>query len=81
VRDSDAVGDELIVLDAVLKVVLSNTAFRARLSNGHELVAFAGRNTPPPAGVPGPGARVTLRASPFDLSRGEIVGWADGSLS
>jgi translation initiation factor IF-1 len=71
----------MIVLDAELTRVVSNRAFGARLSNGHELVAFAGRDSPPARDLAGPGDRVRVRLSPFDMSQGEIVEWMErGSL-
>lgn len=69
--------DEKIVLDAEITDVISQRAFRARLRNGHALVAFV-------AGAGGRGSawaagdRVRVELSPFDLSKGRIVGPASG---
>ena len=67
-------GKEIIELDADVTAVINTRAFRARLGNGHEFTAFVGReNAPAGGGVCPPGARVRVRLSPFDMSRGEIV--------
>ena len=67
-------GKEIIELDAELTDVLDIRAFRARLGNGHEFTAYVPREKVPASGVVClPGARVRVRLSPFDMSRGEIV--------
>jgi translation initiation factor IF-1 len=62
----------LIFLDAEVTSVINRRAFRARLSNGHELVAYRGRGDAGADAI-APGAEVRVRLSPFDMSRGEIV--------
>lgn len=66
-------GKEIIVLDAEVERVIDTRAFRARLGNGHEFTAFVPREK---AAAPGgrilPGAKVSVRMSPFDMMRGEI---------
>ena len=67
-------GKEIIVLDAELTGVIDIRAFRARLGNGHEFTAYVPREKVPACGaVCALGARVRVRLSPFDMSRGEIV--------
>ena len=67
-------GKEIIVLDAELTGVIDMRAFRARLGNGYEFTAFVPRAKPTATGwVCHPGARVRVRMSPYDLSRGEMV--------
>jgi translation initiation factor IF-1 len=66
-------GNEIIVLDAEVRNVIDTRAFRARLGNGHEFTAFVPRERAPASGREIlPGARVRVRMSPFDMSRGEI---------
>jgi translation initiation factor IF-1 len=60
-------------LDATLKAVLNNTAFRAELGNGHEFTAFAVRGAAEQAAGLQPGARVRVEMSPYDMSRGRIL--------
>lgn len=64
--------EETIVLDARVTGVLHTRAFRARLGNGHEVVAYRR-----PVGVEmaslNPGDRIRVRISPFDFSVGEIL--------
>ena len=67
-------GKEIIELDAEVTGVIDIRAFRARLGNGHEFIAFVPREKMPATGwVCLPGARVRVCLSPFDMSRGEIV--------
>jgi translation initiation factor IF-1 len=55
---------------------LPNGTYRARLANGHVLLAFApGRKRPTARFVPGD--RVRLQLTPFDLSTGRILSEAE----
>lgn len=63
--------EEMIFLDAEILDTISNRAFRARLANGHEFVAYC--RDPAGAAPIVAGARVTVRVSPFDFSTGEVV--------
>ncbi len=65
--------NENFALDATLKAVLNNTAFRAELVNGHEFTAYAGRGAELQAAGLQPGARVRVEMSPYDMSRGRII--------
>lgn len=65
---------ELFVLDAVLKDVINDCTFTAVLENGHELVAFPRRGEKSAVrGRYGPGVRVRVEMSPFDMSKGTFV--------
>jgi translation initiation factor IF-1 len=65
---------EKIVLDVRLDEVIHNAAFRGRLSNGHEIVAYIPAWSRGPGGITAkPGDTVLVSLSPFDMSRGEIV--------
>ncbi len=68
-------GNEIIELDAEVVAVLNHRVFRARLGNGHECTAFVPREQAPATGglCPAVGARLRVRLSPFDMSRGEVM--------
>lgn len=53
---------------------LGVAAYRMRLSNGHELVAHVTRKLQPEIGPIRPGDLLELELSPFDLSRGRVIG-------
>ncbi|HMP72803.1 MAG TPA: hypothetical protein PKE55_06010 [Kiritimatiellia bacterium] len=64
---------ETILLDAEVTGVISVSAFRARLANGHELVAV----NPDATGDAKPshqiGEAVRVRLSPYDMGQGRII--------
>jgi len=61
-------------VEGVVTAVLPNGTYRARLANGHVLLAFVpGRNRRAAAAAFGPGDRVQLQLTPFDLSTGRIL--------
>lgn len=66
-------GDRGWIVEAVITAVLKPGVYRARLANGHELVAFvagrAGRTAP---GLTA-GEKVRVAVSAYDLSRGRVV--------
>lgn len=65
---------EHIRLDAHLQSVIGTASFRAKLANGHEIVAYADRaDRTAMDGAYGPGDRVTVEMSPFDMSKGRIL--------
>ena len=65
---------EHIVLDAMITKVISVSAFHATLSNGHELVAFRGRNRDDRTRREvAPGDRVQVLMSPYDMSNGQLI--------
>ena len=53
---------------------LGVAAYRMRLSNGYELVAHVTRRLQPVIGAIQTGDTLELELSPFDLSRGRIIG-------
>ena len=65
---------EEIFLDAVLGDQIDSRAFRALLSNGHELVAHCGAKEFERLGPLGPGQEVQVCMSPYDMSIGRICG-------
>ncbi len=64
------------VLDAEVREVISYKALRARLSNGHEFVAFFASEAEARRLVPGEHIRVGM--SPCDMSKGRIRGGSEG---
>jgi translation initiation factor IF-1 len=59
-------------VEGVVTVALPNGTYRARLANGHELLAFVtGRRSQTVRFDPGD--RVQLQLTPFDLSTGRIL--------
>ncbi len=72
--------DEKFVMDAEIVSVISSKAFRARLGNGHEFVAFRGREEES-AAPPKVAEIVSVEMSPFDLSKGRILGPGKARLS
>ena len=64
---------ENFTLDARLKAVINNTAFRAELANGHAFTAFAGQGAGLRVVGLHPGAQVRVEMSPYDMSRGRII--------
>lgn len=58
------------VLDAEVSDVLSYRAFRARLRNGHEFVAFFACSAD--ARPLHPGDRIKVEMSPCDMAKGRI---------
>lgn len=72
--EDDAGKKENILLDAEIKEMISNTAFRAVLANGHALVAYLShdkRNNQGHFFKVGDKAQVLM--SPFDMSRGQVL--------
>lgn len=68
-------AEERFVLDAGVESVINHRAFRARLANGHEFVAFeAGRTAEGGQEDLRPGSRIRAEFSPCDLSKARIVG-------
>ena len=64
---------EDILLDAVITNMISCRAFRAELANGHEIVAILSKQASK-GGAVEPGDSVRVRMSPYDMSKGLIVG-------
>jgi translation initiation factor IF-1 len=68
--NADGEKKDLIFLDARLTHQVSVRAFRAELSNGHRLVAYARGDLPREPAV---GDTVKVCLSPFDMSVGKII--------
>jgi len=66
--------EDAIHVPAQVLSPLGVAAYRMRLSNGYELVAHVTRKLQPIIGAIQPGDTVELELSPFDLSRGRIIG-------
>jgi len=65
---------ENIILDAEIQEMISNTAFRATLKNGHALVAYVSRVKRNNQGQNFKvGDTLQVQMSPFDMSRGQVV--------
>ena len=66
-------GKEIILLDARVVGVLAQSVFRAKLANGHEIVAYADRADRGRVAGVRTGNRVRVELSPYDMSQGRIV--------
>jgi translation initiation factor IF-1 len=67
---------DAIRVEGVVVEVLPNKTCRVELANGHRLLAFgAGRARSAFASL-GPGDKVNLELSPYDLSAGRIIAGA-----
>ncbi|HZQ75016.1 MAG TPA: translation initiation factor IF-1 [Burkholderiales bacterium] len=64
--------EELIEMDGVVQEVLPNTQFRVRLTNGVDVLAYAGGRMRQRRIRIITGDRVTLEMSPYDVTRGRI---------
>ena len=53
--------------------VLSNRTYRVQLANGHRLMAFVAGKARLGVARLGPGEKVRLELSPYDLSVGRII--------
>lgn len=60
---------DTIEVEATIVELLPNKIFRARLANGHELLAHGGMD---PNGIL-PGDKIMLEVSTYDLSKGRIT--------
>ncbi len=63
---------EQIVLDAWIEDVIEDSVFRARLANGHRIVAWM-RDSKSNAARKQVGEAVRVRMSPYDMSKGMIL--------
>ncbi len=62
-----------ILLDAQLLNMVDNTAFRAELRNGHQIVAFLKKSEKDEIGDLEPGDGVSVAMSPYNMSVGRIL--------
>jgi len=65
-------GNETVLLDAELEFVIDNHAFRARLKNGHTLVAFI-KTSDRDRELPKAGDFVKVEVSPYNMGTGRII--------
>lgn len=63
---------DLIKQEGVIAEILSNTMFRVRLENGHEVLASISGKMRMHYIRLLPGDRVNIEMSPYDLTRGRI---------
>ena len=64
--------EDAFKVEGVIVIKFPNGTYRVALSNGHQLLGFVtgkARST----FVDGPGQKVMLQLSPFDLSQGRIL--------
>lgn len=66
-------GTEIIRLDAKVVSVIADAVFRAELDNGHQMVVYAPRENREKVLGLGPGGRVKVELSPYDMSRGQVA--------
>lgn len=64
--------EETLEFEGVVNEVLPNTVFRVKLSNGHEITAYASGKIRKHRIRILAGDRVTLEMSPYDMSKGRI---------
>ena len=64
--------EEMLEMDGVVQEVLPNTQFRVSLTNGANVLAYAGGNVRKNRIRILAGDRVTMEISPYDLTRGRI---------
>lgn len=64
---------EIIRLDAEVVALLSERTFRAKLENGHELVAYGRDEQLDFLRTLRVGDRIVAKMSPYDMSRGEVI--------
>lgn len=60
-------------VEAVIVAAFANGTYRARLANGHEVLAYVPGRAKQTAPRRVPGDRVNLMISSYDLSEGRIV--------
>ena len=64
--------EEMIEMEGTVDEVLPNTQFRVKLTNGHNVLAYAGRKMRQRRIRIIAGDRVSLEMSPYDATRGRI---------
>jgi translation initiation factor IF-1 len=69
-------GEDAITVEGLIVEVLGNGLFRAQLANGHRLLAHPTRRSRGGLDGIGVGGKVRLEMSPFDMSKGRILGEA-----
>jgi len=69
---NDNENKERILLDATLKCVICEHAFKAELANGHQFVAFLEKANRGRVRL-NVGNQVKVEMSPYDMSKGRIL--------
>ncbi|HYN13602.1 MAG TPA: translation initiation factor IF-1 [Burkholderiales bacterium] len=64
--------EEMIEMEGTVQEVLPNTQFRVQLTNGHNVLAYAGGKMRQRHIRIIAGDRVTMEMSPYDVTRGRI---------
>ncbi len=64
--------EEMLEMEGVVQEVLPNTQFRVELTNGAQVLAYAGGKVRKNRIRILAGDRVTMEMSPYDLTRGRI---------
>jgi translation initiation factor IF-1 len=67
-------SEDAIAIEGVIVEVLRDGLFRAELANGHRLMAHLARSQRDRATRIVPGEKVVLEMTPFDMSKGRIIG-------
>lgn len=65
--------EEPIVVEAIVTEALPNARFRAKLDNGHEILAHVSGKMRMHYIRILPGDKITIEMSPYDLTKGRIV--------
>ena len=68
-----AVKEEKIEMEGEITEALRNRMFRIELDNGHEMIGYTAGKLKRYRIRMGPGDRVRVELSPYDLDRGRIV--------
>jgi translation initiation factor IF-1 len=66
--------EDYIEVEGTVIEAVSGSVFRVGFENGHRVTGFLGRKAGPGLAGLSPGDKVAMRLSPFDLSKGRIVG-------
>lgn len=65
-------GKDVFAVEGKVTASLQPGLYRVELPNGHRLIAYATRRRRESGLQIGPGDRVTVELSPFDLSKGRL---------
>jgi translation initiation factor IF-1 len=71
-KDANLAKEAVIEMEGTVQEVLPNTQFRVRLTNGADVLAYAGGKMRQRRIRIIAGDRVSLEVSPYDLTRGRI---------
>jgi translation initiation factor IF-1 len=66
--------EDVIEIEAVVREALSATLYKVEIENGHRLLGFVTGKSRAGLEMLSAGDRVMMRLSPFDLSKGRIIG-------